>query len=132
MTYLWDTDTCIYYLNEHARIREKVRIVGAEQICVTSITIAELQYGAYNSQRVETNLQRIEAWQQTFQVLETVNQQIATIFGQKKAIMKKQGRMIGDFDLLIASFALHYRLIIVTNNTSHFCQIPDIQLENWA
>lgn len=132
MRYLWDTDTCIYYLNEHPRIRQKVQALGAEHICTTSITIAELKFGAYNSQRVEANLQRIEDWQQTFRVLGEINRQITTIFGQKKAFLKKNGLVIGDFDLLIASFALHHHMIIVTNNADHFNRIPDIRLENWV
>lgn len=131
MNYLWDTDTCIYYLNENARIRQKVKTIGAEHICTTSITIAELKFGAYHSQKVEANLKRIEDWQQTFRVLDTLSQQITTIFGQKKAFLKKHGILIGDFDLLIASFAIHHHMIVVTNNLDHFSRIPDIRLENW-
>lgn len=132
MRYLWDTDTCIYYLNGNPHIQQKVQTIGVEHICTTSITIAELKFGAYNSQKVEANLQRIEEWQQKFRVLDELHNQITTIFGQKKSFLKKNGVPIGDFDLLIASFALHYQLISVTNNIDHFSRIPDIPFESWV
>jgi predicted nucleic acid-binding protein len=40
--------------------------------------------------------------------------------------------MIGDFDLLIASFAIHHNMVVVTNNTSHFQPVPNLWLENWS
>lgn len=131
MTYLWDTDTCIYHLNGNATIREKVNVLGAKAIATTIVTIAELKFGAYNSAKVESNLERIKTLQQKIHVFTEFAEAIATIFAQNKAIMKKQGLTIGDFDLLIASFALHYQLIVVTNNTPHFRSVPKLLVENW-
>lgn len=131
MKYLWDTDTCIYHLNGNAQIAAKIEQVGAKQICLTVLTIAELKFGAYNSSRVEANLQRIETLKQKITVLSRLNEPITTLFAQHKSALKKQGLLIGDFDLLIASFAIHHKLILVTNNTEHFQRIPAIRLENW-
>lgn len=52
MTYLLDTDTCIYWIKNISSVRTKVTQIGWEQICICSITVAELYFGAYNSQRV--------------------------------------------------------------------------------
>lgn len=52
MTYLLDTDTCIYWIKDINSVRNKVREIGWEQICICSITVAELYFGAYNSRRV--------------------------------------------------------------------------------
>ncbi len=131
MTYLWDTDTCIYHLNGNPKIRQKVKKVGAKVISISIVTIAELKFGAYNSTKVESNLERIRALQQKIQVLSEFTDTIATIFAENKAKLKKQGISIGDFDLLIASFALHHNLIVVTNNTAHFQHVPNLQIENW-
>jgi tRNA(fMet)-specific endonuclease VapC len=132
MKYLWDTDICVYHLNGNPNIQQTLKAIGAEHICTTGVTIAELKFGAYNSTKIETNLQRIEALQQTIVVLKEFHEQITSRFAQTKSYLKKHGVTIGDFDVLIASFALHHNLILVTNNISHFSPIPDIQMENWT
>ena len=47
-------------------------------------------------------------------------------------VLEKQGRMIGEFDLLIGSCAVHNNLVMVTSNLKHFDHIPNITLEDWA
>jgi tRNA(fMet)-specific endonuclease VapC len=96
------------------------------------VTIAELKFGAFNSTRVEANLKRIEELQQKITVLSDFNETIATVFGENKSKLKQQGITIGDFDLLIASFAIHHNMIVVTNNTSHFQPVPNLRIENWS
>ena len=132
MKYLWDTDTCIYLLNGNSLIEEKLRSIGDKDICTTIVNIAELKFGAYNSSQVESNLRRIERLASILTVLNDFSNEIATIFAKNKAILRKDGIIIGDFDLLIASFALANNLIIVTNNIEHFRHIPNIKIENWA
>ena len=57
--YVLDTDTCIYWLNGEGKIRTKVEQVGPDNLRMTIITLAELRYGAYNSQNVRENLKNI-------------------------------------------------------------------------
>ena len=132
MKYLWDTDTCIYLLNGNSPIEEKLRSIGDKDICTTIINIAELKFGAYNSTQVESNLRRIEKLASILAVLNDFSNEIATLFAKNKAILRKDGIIISDFDLLIGSFALTYNLIIVTNNIEHFRHIPNIKIENWV
>ncbi len=132
MKYLWDTDTCIYLLNGNSLIEEKLRSIGDKDICTTIVNIAELKFGAYNSSQVESNLRRIERLASILTVLNDFSNEIATIFAKNKAILRKDGIIISDFDLLIGSFALAYNLIIVTNNIEHFRHIPNIKIENWV
>ena len=47
-------------------------------------------------------------------------------------MLEDQGRMIGEFDLLIGSCAVYHDFIMVTSNLKHFDHIPNIQLEDWA
>ena len=81
--------------------------------------------------RVDENLARIAILQQKIRVLSDFSDPIATVFAENKARLKKQGLLIGDFDLVIASFALHLGLIVVTNNVAHFQRVPNIRIENW-
>ncbi len=131
MKYLWDTDSCIYFLKGEPKITRKVHSVGVDSICTTIVNIIELKYGAYNSARVEENLQRIEGIQLMLPVLDTFDDKIVTFFAKTKALLRKQGVTISDLDLLIAGFANSYNLCVVTNNTKHFGRIPGITIENW-
>lgn len=131
MTYLLDTDTCIYWLRNRQSVRERVREVGWNQITICVITVAELYYGAYNSARVTENLARAEFFIHNLPVL-PLNDIGLRRFGELKAELRRIGQPIADFDLLIASVALAAGYILVTNNTRHYERITGLQLENWT
>ncbi|MCP5053753.1 MAG: type II toxin-antitoxin system VapC family toxin [bacterium] len=131
MKYIWDTDTCIYFFFFIKKIAQKAQSIGAENICTTLINIIELQYGAYNSSKVESNLARVEKLKSGLTILANLNDELGAFFAKNKAHLKKKGITIGDFDLLIASFASVNNLPVVTNNLKHFKHIPDIKIENW-
>lgn len=131
MTYLLDTDTCIYWLRDRFSVRAKVREIGWNQIVICVITAAELYYGAYNSSRVQENLTRAEEFTQNLPVIPLSNNSIK-VFGELKTELRKSGQPIGDFDLLIASVALTENYILVTNNTRHYSRINGLRMENWT
>lgn len=131
MTYLLDTDTCIYWLRDRFSVREKVREVGSNQISICVMTAAELYYGAYNSNRVTENLTRAEGFIENLPVLPLSDSAVKR-FRELKAELRRIGQPIAEFDLLIASVALAENYILVTNNTRHYARITGLQLENWA
>jgi tRNA(fMet)-specific endonuclease VapC len=131
VSYLLDTDTCIYWLKNRQSVRERVREVGWNQITICVITVAELYYGAYNSNRVTENLARAAFFIQNLPVL-PLNNTALRRFGELKAELRRIGQPIADFDLLIASVALAAGYILVTNNTRHYERITGLQLENWT
>ena len=130
MTYLLDTDTCIYWLKGVQSVREHLEAIGMDQIAISTITVGELYFGAYNSAKVAEDLTRAETFVKQLAVL-PLNDAALKTFGQIKADLRKQGQVVADFDLLIASTALAEARILVTNNTRHYARIPGIQLENW-
>lgn len=131
MTYLLDTDTCIYWLRDCYSVREKVRQIGWNEISICVITVAELYYGAYNSSRVTENLARASFFIQQLSVL-SLTDAVLRRFGELKAQLRSIGQPIADFDLMIASVALTENKIVVTNNTRHYDRIIGLQLENWT
>ncbi|BAY24066.1 PIN domain protein [Calothrix sp. NIES-2100] len=131
MTYLLDTDTCIYWIKDINSVRTKVSEIGWEQISICSITVAELYFGAYNSQRVVENLARAEDFIQNLPVVPLTTPALKK-FGELKAELRRRGQPIAEFDLLIASVALTGNYILVTNNTRHYSRIIGLQLENWT
>jgi tRNA(fMet)-specific endonuclease VapC len=130
--YLLDTDMCIYLLNGDERIKGKVAQVGVEAISVSILTVGELYFGAYNSARLEANMERIHKFlSYPGPIVLAIDDDAAEYFGKFKAALRREGKPIGDVDLLIAGVAASRGLKVVTNNTEHFERIADISLENW-
>ena len=133
MMYVWDTDTTIYWLKGNQNIKDKSLQVGIEKIYITLITLLELKYGAYKSQKVEQNLINIENLLRKISVL-NLNEKVAEIYGQIKANLERKGHSKDDFDILIASISLYNNAVLVTNNMQHFQKISELtglKLENW-
>jgi len=59
VSYLLDTEPCIYWLNGREEIKRKVKEVGEDALNMAIITLGELRYGAYYSEKVDSNLKRI-------------------------------------------------------------------------
>ncbi len=132
MKYLWDTDTCVYFLNGNVNVLQKTGEIGIERISTSLINIYELKFGAYNSARVRENLKRIDIFRGRIKVLDDFSDEIGTFFADGKAKLRKKGITVSDFDLLIAGFAAINGLCLVTNNIKHFKNIPGLEIENWA
>jgi tRNA(fMet)-specific endonuclease VapC len=128
--YVLDTDTCIYWLNGEGKIRTKVEQVGPDNLRMTIITLAELRYGAYNSQNVRENLENINNFLRKVRVL-PLDQDGSDRFGKIKVDLRKKGQMIEDFDILIASITLSHGGVLVTNNVEHFKRIAALNYVNW-
>jgi tRNA(fMet)-specific endonuclease VapC len=130
--YLLDTDMCIYLLNGQPRVKARVAQVGVAALAVAIPMVGELYFGAYNSGRVEANVARVHAFLSPPgpQVLR-IDEPAAEQFGRLKAILRREGGLIGDIDLFIAGVAVCHGLTVVTNNTGHFERIPELPLENW-
>ena len=128
--YVLDTDTCIYWLKGDSHIEQRIENAGKENIRVTIITACELYFGAYNSQKQQKNLAALEELFKELEVIQTTSE-VAQIFGNIKACLRSEGKIINDADILIASIVIANDGILVTNNTAHFERIPDLKLENW-
>jgi tRNA(fMet)-specific endonuclease VapC len=97
---------------------------------VTIITLAELKYGAYNSQKVSENLENIDKFLRKVKVL-PLDHDAAERFGKIKTDLRRSGQTIQDFDILIASITLVHGGVLVTNNVKHFKRIPELTYESW-
>lgn len=131
MSYLLDTDMCIYWLNGWQSVKDKLLTAGWVQVAISVITQAELYYGAHNSSRVTENLKRADDFVKQLPIL-PLHESTLKRFGALKAQLRQSGQPLPDFDLLIASAALVENRVLVTNNTRHYQRIPDLQLENWV
>ncbi|WP_346553859.1 type II toxin-antitoxin system tRNA(fMet)-specific endonuclease VapC [Alkanindiges illinoisensis] len=126
-----DTNIVIYVIkHKPLEVRERFNSVFS-QICVSSITVAELVYGAENSAQPEHNLMVVENFLSRLQVLD-YGTEAAIQYGNIKAHLKKLGQLISDNDLHIAAHARSKGFILVTNNTKEFNRVPALQLDNWV
>jgi tRNA(fMet)-specific endonuclease VapC len=129
--YLLDTDTIIFGLKGHAAVRKNLQDHLNDPMKVSVITLMELYYGAYKSQKVESNLAKVKTIESTLEVV-TLGTESAEIFGIYKSNLEKVGTPLDDFDLILASCALAHNLTLVTNNTKHFGRIEGLKVTNWT
>ena len=126
-----DTNIVIYTIKQRPiEVKEKFNAVST-QLCISSISVAELIFGAENSQTPEKNLKIIENFLSRLQILD-YGVDAAIQYGNIKAHLKKIGTPIGENDLHIAAHARSKGLILVTNNTKEFERVPALQIENWV
>lgn len=128
--YLLDTSIVAFMFRGKYGIGQKLSELGAEQCCVSDVTVAELTYGAYHSDRVQQNLAMIERFCQLVTVVPFASG--VDEYGRQKDCLVRKGTMIEDFDLFIGCTAVANGMIMVTDNVKHFSRIEGIQLENWV
>jgi tRNA(fMet)-specific endonuclease VapC len=97
-------------------------------VVMSSIVLHELTFGAFNSHRAATNLDRLAAL--NFPAI-SFDIDDARMAGEIRARLKRAGTPIGPYDLLIAGQALARDLTLVTANTREFTRVDGLRIENW-
>jgi tRNA(fMet)-specific endonuclease VapC len=130
--YLLDTNICIYIIkNRPDSVLKELRQKSRKDIFISSITVAELQYGVEKSSFIERNKIALIGFLSRFSIID-FNDMDAVAFGWIKAGLEKAGNIIGPMDLLISAQAVSRNLILVTNNRGEFDRINGLRVENWA
>ncbi|MCH7732220.1 MAG: type II toxin-antitoxin system VapC family toxin [Candidatus Marinimicrobia bacterium] len=129
--YLLDTDTIIYSLKGNKAVKNELQKHLHDPLKLSVITLMELYYGAYKSQKMESNIAKIKTIETSLDIL-PINQELVEVFGMLKSKLEKAGKGLDDFDLIIASTALTHNLVLVTNNEKHFQRITGLEIENWS
>jgi tRNA(fMet)-specific endonuclease VapC len=129
MKYLLDSDTCISFLKDKHRIAEKIDGVGIENCYVSEITIAELTYGAYHSTSFEKHIHEVKKIETLYDVVSIYSS--IDYYSKEKSRLRKEGKSIPDFDLLIGTSAVVNNMKMVTSNVKHMSRIESIEIENW-
>ena len=127
MKYLIDTDWIIDHLNGIESATKKLEKFTASGICTSVISVAELYEGVYGSKDYDKSLETLETFLEGITVL-SIDQGVCKIFGRERNKLRKQGNIIGDFDLVIASICLRHNLTLLTNNNTHFERIDSLKI----
>jgi len=132
MNYLLDTNICIYTINKKpSSVVSKIRSKRPEEIAISTITIAELEYGVTKSLHPDQNRAALLEFLIPFTIMDF--DQIASLhYGQIRMSLESKGMPIGPTDLLLAAQAKSRNLTLVTNNEEEFQRIDSLRLENWV
>ncbi len=130
--YLLDTNICIYIIRKKpVDVLKTLKTKLKKDIYISSITIAELEYGVAKSQYPEKNKIALIEFLSIFNLL-PFDDTDAAEFGIIKTDLERKGKIIGPMDLLIAGQAKAKKLILVTNNIKEFERVEGIKIENWV
>jgi tRNA(fMet)-specific endonuclease VapC len=124
-----DSDTCIGILRGRAEVLER-RSAEIDEVAITWVTASELFYGAAKSSKPEANAALIVQFLSTLTVL-TPDLASARLFGELKARLATNGRIVADADLFIAAISVSRGATLGTGNRKHYERIPGLVIEDW-
>ena len=131
MSYLLDTNSCIYFLNDsHPGIVERVLESGPDRLAISCLTLAELLFGAARSSRPESNRARLATFAGEIDTV-PFDDRCADHFGRLKAAQITSGRPVPDFDTAIAATAFAHGRTLVSSD-QHMTAIDGLPLEDWT
>jgi tRNA(fMet)-specific endonuclease VapC len=128
--YMLDTNSWIEYFKNRNGVADHVDALPRTQLCASEITVAELIYGAYNSNNFEKHY-REAMWLKNNIEIYPISDALDD-YGDIRFATKRKGNPIGQFDLLIGATARHYGLTVVTDNLKDFSPMPGVKIENWV
>jgi tRNA(fMet)-specific endonuclease VapC len=129
--YMLDTNICIYVLKKHSdKLRHKFKAI--KDICISSVTYGELCFGIENGEASmrDARWEQLDIFTQRL-LIDPWDEDAARHYGFIRALLKKQGAIIGNNDLLISAHARSMNAVLVTNNVREFSRVPDLSIENW-
>ncbi len=131
MSYLLDTNICIYIIkNQYVDLVKKLREVGIENVAISTITIAELEYGVANSNQLSETMTRLYEFLVPFAIID-FDMDSARYYAKIRKELKDLGQPIGSMDTLIAAIALAHQQTLVTNTVKEFAKVIGLKIENW-
>ena len=132
MEYLLDTNICIYIIKKKpSEVFDKFISLTPGDVGISTITLAELQYGVDKSSNPDKNRAALEKFLTPIEIIE-YGHEASMEYGKIRSALEKRGIPIGPLDMLIASHAKSLDIILVTNNVKEFRRVEGLKIENWA
>lgn len=127
-----DTNTCIYIIKQKPmQVIERFKELHISQVCMSSITLSELEYGVMKSSKPEQNHLALAQFAGPMEIL-PYDDDSAQSYGELRVYLERQGTPIGSLDMLIAAHALSTGCTLVTGNIREFQRVPGLNIDNWA
>ncbi|HEY4286345.1 MAG TPA: type II toxin-antitoxin system VapC family toxin [Puia sp.] len=132
MGYLLDTNICIYIIKKKPdSVLKRLSQIPLGQIGISSISIAELDYGARKSSNPEKNISALNQFLIPFEIF-SFDYAATREYGKIRSTLEKKGTPIGPLDTLIAAHAQSLQCTLVTNNEAEFRRVEGLPIENWV
>jgi tRNA(fMet)-specific endonuclease VapC len=132
MRFMLDTNTCIELIRERdKRVLRRMKRRSPDEICVSSVTLSELEYGVAKSVNPEKNRLALAEFMTPLAVA-PYNDAVAPVYGRVRADLEKAGTPIGPLDTMIAAHALSLGLTVVTGNERELRRVSGLKVQNWA
>ena len=132
MKYMLDTNMCIYIIKQHPeQVLKKFVTLPIGDICISSVTMAELMYGVHKSHHQKKNKTALTEFLSPVDIM-PFDEEVTDYYGRIRAYLGSKGTPIGALDMMIAAHAQCLGSILVTNNKSEFSRVPGLLIEDWA
>jgi len=132
VSWLLDTNTCSYVLKRRFGLAERLQALSPADLHICAITLGEARAGAQRSATPERLIAAWEFFLEPFQDrILAFDKAAAHAYGDIRALLEKQGNMIGDRDCMIAAIAQCHGLTVVTANLDEFRRVPELAVEDW-
>ena len=127
-----DTNICMYAMkNKPEHVLQRLKKELNSGVCISSITLAELEYGMKHSSNPAKNEQALLRFLIPLSIL-PFGAAAASEYGEIRSYLQDRGTPIGPLDMLIAAHARSEDMILVTNNVREFERVPNLVVENWV
>ena len=132
MKYLLDTNICIFVIRRRPpSVLGRFQQHPPDDVAISSVTLAELRYGADKSTRPQQNHAALDAFLVPLSVVD-FDSRAADHYGKVRADLEQRGTPIGPLDTMIAAHSLSLGVTLVTSNTSEFSRVRGLNVEDWA
>jgi tRNA(fMet)-specific endonuclease VapC len=130
--YMLDTNICIYIAKfQPPQVKARFERLKPGQLLMSAVTYGELYYGACKSNQRIRAIARLDELLRDIPV-EDLTSKTAQAYGEIRAELEKQGRLIGNNDLWIGAHAKALDVTLATNNEREFKRIAGLSVENWT
>ncbi len=132
MRFMLDTNTCVELIRKRDdRILRRMKRRSPDELCVSSITLSELEYGAAKSADPGKNRLALAEFMTPLSVM-PYDDAVASVYGRVRAELEREGTPIGPLDTMIAAHAMALGLTVVTGNEREFRRVVGLKVQNWA
>jgi tRNA(fMet)-specific endonuclease VapC len=130
--YLLDTNICVFVIRQKPQgVMHRFRQHDPDDLGISTVTLAELRYGADKSQDPVKNHNALNAFLAPLEIAD-FDARASEAYGKVRQDLESRGLPIGPLDTMIAAHALSLNVAVVTNNANEFSRVTGLTVEDWT
>lgn len=128
--YMLDTNMVSHFIKGMANVHKRIVSVPMSDLAISAITEGELLFGVAKKPEAKQLSLAVQEFLIRVDIL-AWDSSAAACYGSLRADLQKNGKMLGNLDLLIAAHALSLGVVLVTNDRA-FTQVRGLKTEDWT